>query len=133
MNLEAIEPLAKLGIELVSAQPDQVVFQVPLVGNRNDKGTLFAGSQYSGLVLAGWYLASQWATAQGLGDKVAVKDAQVSYPNAAYSNVTITAEFLAPPDQRPSGHWRANIRVVAVDDDGKTVSDLTGDYRILTQ
>lgn len=131
MNLDAIEPLAALGIRMVSATAEEVVFDVPLSGNLNDKGTLFAGSQYSGLVIAGWSLASRWAAEQGLGDKVAIKDARVAYPKAAGSSLTVTARFEAEPDQRPSGHWRARIRVLAVDADGDTVSELTGDYRIL--
>lgn len=132
MNLEAIEPLSALGIQLQSASTERVVFDIPLVGNRNDKGTLFAGSQYSALVLAGWYLATQWSAGQGLGDKVAIKDCQVSYPKAALSAVTVTAQFRAAPDQRPSGHWRAQIQVQGVDAEGDLVGELTGDYRILT-
>lgn len=131
MNLEAIEPITALGIELTSVSDDQIVFHVPLVGNRNDKGTVFAGSQFSGLVISGWYLASHWAKSKGLGEKVAIKDSQVRFPKAAESELTVTARFIEAPDQRPSGHWRAQIQVVAVDVLGDTVSELTGDYRIL--
>lgn len=131
MNLDAIEPLKALGIELVEGSDQAVVFHIPLLGNRNDKGTLFAGSQYSGLVLAGWYLASRWAASRGLGEKVAIKDCHVRYPKAASTAVTVTATLREAPDLRPSGHWRALISVQGIDADGDTVSELDGDYRIL--
>ena len=131
MNLAAIEPLESLGIELLQCNTEQSEFRIPLVKNRNDKGTLFAGSQYSALVLAGWYLASYWAESQGLSDKVAIKDCQVSYPKAALSDLSVRASFRESPQKRPSGHWRALIDVVARDSEGEVVSTLSGDYRIL--
>ena len=131
MNLDAIEPLAKLGIECVTRDAERAEFFIPLIGNRNDKGTLFAGSQYSALVLAGWYHASQWAVAHELPDKVAIKDCQVSYPKPALSDLRVVARFEVEPDRRPSGHWRAMVRVEAFDDSDDVVARLTGDYRIL--
>ena len=131
MNLDAIEPLNALGITLISASETQVSFRVPVLGNKNDKGTVFAGSQYSGLVICGWYLASQWAATQGLGEKVAIKDCQVTYPLPANSDLTVTARFQATPDKRPSGHYRVLIIVEGKDHDDNVTSELRADYRIL--
>ncbi len=132
LNLDAIEPLQALGIQLLTATDTEVQFRVPAQGNFNDKGTVFAGSQYSGLVIAGWYLASHWAQSQQQGEKVAIKDCQVSYPAAAMSDLTVTARFIERPDRRPSGHWRAQIRVEARDETNQVTATLIGDYRILT-
>ncbi|PTY36969.1 hypothetical protein BGP77_06700 [Saccharospirillum sp. MSK14-1] len=131
MKLEQIEPLTALGIELVASETDRTEFRIPLAGNRNDKGTLFAGSQYSALVLSGWYHSGTWAEQHELGDTVAIRDCQVRYPKPATSDLTVTARFDAEPDQRPSGHWRAPVRVEARDADGELVAELIGDYRIL--
>ncbi|WP_320824223.1 YiiD C-terminal domain-containing protein [Reinekea sp.] len=131
MNLQAIEPLKPLGIKLLHCTETEAVFSLPLVGNRNDKATVFAGSQYSVLVLAGWYLTSTWSTGQQLGSKVAIKDSQVQYPKAAWSDLRIVARFVSPPDRRPSGHWRALLSVEARDELGELVSQFSGDYRIL--
>lgn len=131
MNLDRIEPLAKLGIEKVNRDAECAEFAIPLAGNRNDKGTLFAGSQYSALVLAGWYHTSAWAEEQGLPDQVAIKDAQVSYPKPATSDLRVVARFDQAPDQRPSGHWRACVTVEALDRAGEVVARLKGDYRVL--
>ena len=46
-----------MGLRVVAANAQGVTVQIPIEPNRNDKGTLFAGSSYSGLVLAGWMLA----------------------------------------------------------------------------
>ncbi|MEX1214044.1 YiiD C-terminal domain-containing protein [Saccharospirillum sp.] len=131
MQLEHIEPLAKLGIEWVSSDDAHTLFRMPLQGNRNDKGTVFAGSQYAALVVAGWYHTARWAGQQGLPELVAIKDSQVSYPKAGWSDLDIEARFTAPPDRRPSGHWRARVEVTARDDSADLVAVLTGDYRIL--
>ncbi|MFQ3231679.1 YiiD C-terminal domain-containing protein [Reinekea sp.] len=131
MNLEAIEPLSALGIELVSCNSGQAVFSIPLHGNRNDKGTFFAGSQYSAVVLSGWYLCSHWAGLNDLGEKVAIKSGEVAYPKAALGDLTVTAAFKALPEKRPSGHWRAMVEINAVDELGETVCKFIGDYRIL--
>lgn len=131
MQLEHIEPLAKLGIEWVSSDDNSTRFRMPLQGNRNDKGTVFAGSQYAALVIAGWYHTARWAGLQGLPEQVAIKDAQVRYPKAALSDLVVLARFTAPPDVRPSGHWRALIEVSGRDASGEIVAVLTGDYRVL--
>ncbi len=132
MNLDAIEPLKPLGITLVKVSDDKVEFHLPINGNRNDKGTVFAGSQYSALVICGWYLASHWAEHNGLQPQVAVKDSHVNYPKSAQTDLEVCARFEAMPDLRPSGHWRALIIVEAKDINGDIVSQHKADYRILT-
>ncbi|WP_245584110.1 YiiD C-terminal domain-containing protein [Saccharospirillum impatiens] len=131
IRLDQIEPLAKLGIEWVSSDDTVTRFHIPLLGNRNDKGTLFAGSQYAALVIAGWYHTARWAGLQGLPEQVAIKDGQVRYPKAALSDLDVQARFTAPPDRRLSGHWRALVEVSSRDASGDTVAVLSGDYRIL--
>jgi len=131
IELDRIEPLEKLGIEWVGNDSTVSRFQIPLQGNRNDKGSLFAGSQYAALVIAGWYHASNWARQEGHSEKVAIKDSEVSYPKAALSDLTVRAQFLQPPDLRSSGHWRALVEVEARDDEDEVVAIMTGDYRVL--
>ncbi|ADZ91853.1 YiiD C-terminal domain-containing protein [Marinomonas mediterranea] len=131
MNLDAIPPLDKLGIKLVSCSDAEAIFSLPFEGNQNDKNTVFAGSQYSALVIAGWYLVGRWAEIHGLGDKVAIKEGNVSYPKAAQSEVTVQARFEEEPNQRPSGHYKSIVRIEARDKDGDLVSQLIADYRIL--
>ena len=131
MQLDNIEPLAKLGIDWVGSDDNGTRFRIPLHGNRNDKGTVFAGSQYAALVIAGWYHTARWAGLNGLPEQVAIKDSQVRYPKAARSDLDVQAQFTASPEVRPSGHWRALVEVTARDAEGDVVAVLTGDYRVL--
>lgn len=133
MKLDRIEPLAKLGIEWVDTDADRSRFRIPLAGNRNDKGTLFAGSQYSALVAAGWYHTSHWAQLNRLSDPVAIKDSRVVYAKPAETDLTVEARFDGTPDQRASGHWRARVIVEAIDDAGDVVARLDADYRVLVR
>lgn len=132
IQLDKIEPLEALGIEWLDETANQTRFRIRIDGNHNDKGTFFAGSQYAALVLAGWYHASRWASDQGLGEKVAIKEGAVRYPKAATSDLIVTASFQQVPDQRPSGHWRAMVTSTAVDEQGDEVATLVSDYRVLT-
>ncbi|MDN3649821.1 YiiD C-terminal domain-containing protein [Reinekea marina] len=131
MNLEAIEPIKPLGVKKVSCDSHEAVFTMPIEGNRNDKGTFFAGSQYSTVVLTGWYLCSHWASEHGFGEKVAIKSGEVSYPKAALSNITVTAHFKEAPVKRPSGHLKAIVDIIARDETGEVVCTFLADYRIL--
>lgn len=131
MQLSNIEPLATLGIEWVASDDLETCFRIPLNGNRNDKGTLFAGSQYSALVIAGWYHTAAWARKQGLPVQVAIKDSRIRYPKAARSDLEVQARFIETPEVRPSGHWRALVEVLGRDAGGEAVAVLTGDYRVL--
>ena len=54
-----IPAVGALRLEVVYADSSRVAVRIPADGNGNDKGTLFAGSLYSGLVLAGWCLAME--------------------------------------------------------------------------
>ncbi len=129
IELDKIEPLKALGIEFVRSDDEGAEFVIPLVGNRNDKGTLFAGSQYSALVLCGWYLASEYTDKHHAGFKVAIKNSDVSFPLPATSDLRVIAQFVQAPDERPNGNIRMLVNVRAIDSDGQTVSSISGDYR----
>lgn len=59
-------PAASLGIRIRSYDGKVVVVNTPLDMNRNDKGTAFAGSIYSSLVLSGSALVSLLLQDRGL-------------------------------------------------------------------
>ena len=50
-----------LGIRIRGETATSLTLVLPFAPNRNDKNTAFAGSLYSGLVLAGWGLLSNAA------------------------------------------------------------------------
>ena len=106
-------PLARaMGLEVLSADADAVEVRIPLGTNANDKGTLFAGASYSGLVLAGWTLAMNRAFASGFEKPwAAVVDAHVHYAKAIAEEVVARAEFAEPPNLVPGARNWAKVRV----------------------
>ncbi len=106
-------PLARaMGLEVLSADADAVEVRIPLGTNANDKGTLFAGASYSGLVLAGWTLAMNRAFASGFEKPwAAVVDAHVHYAKAIAEEVVARAAFAEAPNLVPGARNWAKVRV----------------------
>lgn len=130
-RFERVEPVARLGLSVADDTVDTVAINVPLDGNKNDKNTMFAGSQFSGMVLAGWRLASNWAIEQGIGVPVVIKSTQMEFMRPVDSELHCVAVLMEPPSQGKSGNWKLDIKVEARDDQGTVCAILRGDYRVL--
>ena len=101
-----------MGLQVLSADERQVTVRIPIAPNKNDKGTLFAGSSYSGLVLAGWTLAMNRARASGFRNPwTAVFDAHVHYAKPIVEDVVAVATFLEEPNLVPGARNWAKIAV----------------------
>ena len=101
-----------MGLRVVAANAQGVTVQIPIEPNRNDKGTLFAASSYSGLVLAGWMLAMERAKASGFKRPwVAVVDAHVHYAKPIREDVLAKAEFAEEPNLVPGARNWAKVKV----------------------
>lgn len=110
-----IPAAAALGLRVESADAAHATVRIPIGPNRNDKGTLFAGASYAGLVLAGWALAMARARADGFRDPwAAVAEARVRYAKPIAETVLATATFSEPPRLVPGARNWAHVRV-AVD------------------
>ena len=108
----AVPATARLGLEVVSSTAEEVLIRIPLAVNGNDKGTLFAGSSYAGLVTAGWFLAMNRAYASGFESPwAAVVDAHVHYAKAIRQDVVARAVFAEEPQLVPGARNWAKIRV----------------------
>ena len=102
-----------MGLQVVSADARTVTVRIPIAPNRNDKGTLFAGASYSGLVLAGWTLAMERARASGFRRPwVAVVDAHVHYAKPIREDVLAKAEFAEEPNLVPGARNWAKVKVM---------------------
>lgn len=109
---ENIPLVRAMDLQVLSADADSVTVRIPLAANANDKGTLFAGASYSGLVLAGWTLAMNRAFASGFEKPwAAVVDAHVRYSKAIAEDVVARAEFAEPPNLVPGARNWAKVRV----------------------
>jgi len=131
--LDGIQPVESLGIELKENHLDRVVLMVPLQGNLNDKMTMFAGSQFSGMVLAGWRLASNWASDMAENHPVVIKSSNIDFFNPVKSDLECIASLERKPKQGNSGNWKLKVRVEAKNAQGEVLAVLTGNYRILVR
>jgi thioesterase domain-containing protein len=81
-----IKIATEMGIKSIKydLEGNRYTISVPLDPNRNDKGTFFAGSIYSVMVLSGWGAVTLFADSLSLGGKVSVVIA------------TSTIDYLSP-------------------------------------
>jgi len=129
--LEQIEPFRSLGFSLDAADAEQVVMSVPLAGNLNDKGTMFGGSVYSAMVLAGWTLCIEQGRAAGATGDIVVKDSNIAYLLPVAGRLTVTATGKTPPARTRRGNLAFSIQAVANDEAGNRCAEFEGSYRLL--
>ncbi len=131
--LNKIASFQGLGITVVRDDDDNVVLQMPLSGNTNDKGTMFAGSIYSLMVLAGWKLAMNSADAAGKPGNVVISDASVKYLRPITQDCQATAQLTRPYFVNTYGSGCCDIRVTIINAQNKLCADFAGQYRILPE
>ena len=129
--LEQIEPFRSLGFSLDAVDAEQVVISAPLAGNLNDKGTMFGGSVYSAMVLAGWTLCIEQGRAAGATGDIVVKDSSIAFLRPVAGRLTVTAAAKTPPARTPRGNLAFTIEVVATDETGQRCAEFEGSYRLL--
>ena len=128
--LKRIEPYAVLGLRLEALAADEAVILLPLAGNRNDKGTCFAGSLYSALVLAGWCLTMKACADLGDGPwEAVVKGSQVSFLRPVASDCRAVARLDRTPEPKGEGRWKVAVTVAAFDAENRLCAEFHGDYR----
>lgn len=131
MELEQIEPFHSLGFRAVEIGERRVVISVPLAGNRNDKGTMFGGSVYSAMVLAGWKLCVEQARQRDLKGDIVVRDSSISYLRPMTSDLQAEAVANADPMETARGNVAFDVEVSATNEAGKTCARFSGSYRLI--
>ena len=131
MRLQQIEPFRSLDFRLESADADRVVMTVPLAGNRNDKGTMFGGSVYSAMVLAGWLLCEEQGRAGGFEGDIVIKDSSIAFLRPVTGRLVATAAARGAPARTRNGNLALEISVVAEDESGERCAEFEGSYRLL--
>ena len=131
MRLDQIEPFRTLDFRLESGTAGRVVMSVPLAGNRNDKGTMFGGSVYSAMVLAGWLLCIEQARAEAVEGDVVIKDSSIAFLRPVRGRLEVTAEPRAAPTRTRHGNLAFAVGVTASDETGERCAEFEGQYRLL--
>lgn len=88
--------VSAMELEFLSAIPGEIRIKSPLQANINDKGTGFAGSIYSGLVLSGWSLVTYELRRRGHDPDVVVARSTVEYRMPIRSDFISRATFADP-------------------------------------
>lgn len=131
MELEKIEPFHTLGFRKEQVDDQQVAISVPLDGNRNDKGTMFGGSVYSAMVLAGWKLCVEQAQALKLSGDIVVRDSSISFLRPMKTDLLATAITRDAPRKTMRGGYAFDVSVSASNSGGKTCAEFKGSYRLI--
>lgn len=76
---EHIPITREMRLHLEHVADGELVMAAPLTPNHNDKGTGFAGSLYSAMVLTGWSFVTAGLKREGLDAQVAVTQADIRY------------------------------------------------------
>ena len=135
-TLDAMPPVAAMGIRIAGYADGALRLQAPLATNVNDKGNAFGGSLASVMTLAGWALVSLRLSLAGHGAEVYVADSSIRYRSPVYADLDASAcaapaqdwdGFLALFDKR----GRARISVCAQIDGG--AAELEGRFVALAR
>ena len=101
-----------LHVQVVEVAEDHVTVQIPMAGNGNDKGTMFAGASYSALVVAGWCLVMNQAFASGFKKPwAAIVDAHCHYAKPVVVDALAIATFAEPPVLVPGARNWPKVKV----------------------
>ena len=94
MRINNCIPIANsMGFAIEFIPPSRIEIHVPLNPNVNDKGTAFAGSIYSSLVLAPWYLLTEITQNHGLNCKISVFYSTVRFRTPIKDDFTAHCEI----------------------------------------
>jgi len=133
--LDAMPPVAALGVRVARCDAERVVLEAPLARNVNDKACAFGGSLASLLTLAGWGALESALHRRGVDVEVYVADSEVKYLAPLYGD--LVAEAIVPDDAaldalqaKLTERGRGGIHLDAVvrDAAGQAVTTLRGRY-----
>ncbi len=88
---------------------------IPLGPNSNDKGCLFAGSIYSGAILAAYRAAERRCVEKGLSGGLVAKSATVRYLKSIVTDGRAVAVACGDPVCKPNGNHSVAVTVAVLD------------------
>jgi thioesterase domain-containing protein len=104
---------------------------IPLACNANDKGSLFAGSIFSGATLAAYRATERLFKSRGLTGDLVAKTATINYLKRIVSDGLAQATPVSEPILKPNGNHTVSMNVRIVDTDGTCGAELTAEFILL--
>lgn len=117
--------------ENLHLQEEGNVVTIPFEHNRNDKGSLFAGSIYAGAILAAYRAAERLFAARGLRGDLVAKTASISYLRRIGSDGRAEAASRGEPLCKPNGNHTLSVAAVVSDASGARCAELTAELVLL--
>ncbi|MEI6645819.1 MAG: YiiD C-terminal domain-containing protein [bacterium] len=104
---------------------------IPLVCNANDKGSLFAGSIFSGATLAAYRAAERLLVSRGLTGDLVAKTATINYLKRMVSDGLAVATQKSEPILKSNGNYTVSMNVRVIDKDGIGGAELSAEFILL--
>ena len=104
---------------------------IPLERNRNDKGCLFAGSIYSGAIIAAYRAAERRFAERGLAGALVAKTASVSYLKSIVSDGRAVATACGEPRLKPNGNHALTVAVAVNNAEGEPCAEIKAELILL--
>ena len=98
---DKILPAASMGIKALTYDGKELTVSAPLEPNLNDKGTAFAGSIYSSLVLSGWALVTMLLRDRNIDVDVVIATSSMDYIAPVAGDLCATATVVDESDLEP--------------------------------
>jgi len=104
---------------------------IPLSSNNNDKGSLFAGSLFSGTTLAAYRATERLFASRGLTGELVAKTATIDYLKRIVTDGLAVASPVAEPLLKPNGNYTVTMRASVSDTAGVVGAELTAEFILL--
>jgi acyl-coenzyme A thioesterase PaaI-like protein len=101
---------------------------IPLAMSVNDKGSLFAGSIFSGATLAAYRATERLFEARGLAGELVAKTATINYLRRIQSDGLAIAKPIGEPVLKPNGNYTVTQQVRVLDQEGACGAELTAEF-----
>ena len=105
--------------------------RIPLASNVNDKGSLFAGSIFSGATLAAYRATERLFQSRGLTSELVAKTATIHYLKRIVSDGFAIATPVSEPVLKPNGNTSVTMNVRVCDDTGVCGAELSAEFILL--
>lgn len=104
---------------------------IPLACNVNDKGSLFAGSIFSGATLAAYRATECLFKSRGLAGELVAKTATINYLKRIVTDGLAQATPVSEPVLKPNGNYTVTMRVIVSDTQGTAGAELSAEFILL--
>lgn len=104
---------------------------IPLEQNSNDKGCLFAGSIYSGAIIAVYRAAERCFAEHGLAGALVAKTASIRYLKSIVSDGRAVATACGEPLLKPNGNHALTVTVAVNNAEGALCAEIKAELILL--